>query len=73
MYVLTGEEQKKNRDKRIVVYKRPGDEKTEFPVKLVDKCGVEVVIAYVKDKTARDRYMNSDKYARAKKNGWKFK
>lgn len=72
LYVLTGEQQKKNKDNKIVYYRRPGEE-TRYPVKLFDKCGVEVVIAYAKDQYSYDRFLNTKKYERAMKNGWKFK
>ena len=73
LYVLTKENQKKIVAKKPVYYNRPiACEKSKFPVKLVDKCGLEVVIYYAKDNYKYNRFLSSAKYARAQKNGWKF-
>ena len=72
LFHITKEQQRENSNKKIIYYDRPG-EKTKYPVKLKDMCGKEVVVYYGKDRYKQQRFMNSEKYALAKQNGWKFK
>lgn len=72
MFVLSLRQQKINADKKPAYYDRPGA-KTEYPVKLIDKCGVEVVVYYGPTEYKQNRFTQSEKFSRAKRNGWKFK
>jgi hypothetical protein len=72
IFVLPLQIQKDMTEKKPAMYKRPG-EKTDFPVKLDDGCGNEIVVYYAKDKGKLEQFMSTNKFERAKKYGWKFK
>lgn len=62
---------KERKDDRIVVFKKLGKE-TNFPVYLPDREGKHKVVYYARDNYSLERFMDSQKYERAKINGWKM-
>lgn len=76
LYVLTTDSQKELKEQKInkksVEFVRP-TERTRYPVCMIDENGETVAVYYAKDEFKRKRFMNTTKFERAKKNGWKFK
>jgi hypothetical protein len=58
---------------KMITFKKP-TKKTNFPVKIDDADGIEVVVYYARDEFNRKKFMASNKYKMAKEDpeGWEF-
>jgi hypothetical protein len=58
---------------KMIYFKKP-TKRTNFPVKIEDEDGYEVVVAYLRDDYNRKKFMATEKYKNAKKDpeGWSF-
>ncbi len=76
LYVLDSKSQddlkEERRKGKPVYFNQPGEE-TDYPVHIPDDDGNRIVIYYAVSQSKAERFMQTAKYCRALKNGWKFK
>ena len=71
LYVLSNAVHEEVKNKRPVIYKRPG-ETTKYPVCMLDSNGETITVYYASEENKRKRFMDTKKFQKALKNGWKF-